>query len=136
MTQTTGAAGPGRPVPVSVGDAFIVSEPGFFTRLSALTRRLVDGLAERSKAAGVALSANQVGGMFGLFFTEQAAVESFRDVMNCDLARFSPFFHGMLREGIYLAPSPFEAGFVSSAHDEPELQATWDAAERVLHDLV
>ena len=128
----------GNPVALTAGLATLtlVSEPGFYARLSALTRRLVDGLLERAKTAGVALSANQVGGMFGLFFTDQAAVESFRDVMNCDLARFPLFFHGMLREGIYLAPSPFEAGFVSSAHGEPELQATWCAAERVLSNLV
>jgi glutamate-1-semialdehyde 2,1-aminomutase len=127
----------GNPVALTAGLATLalVSEPGFFTRLSALTRRLVDGLLERAQTSGVALRANQVGGMFGLFFTEQTAVESFQDVLNCDLARFPAFFHGMLHQGIYLAPSAFEAGFVSSAHGEPELQATWDAAERVLRNL-
>jgi glutamate-1-semialdehyde 2,1-aminomutase len=127
----------GNPVAMAAGLATLdlVAEPGFFERLGATTARLTAGLRERAKAAGIPMVTNQVGGMFGLFFTDRPAVASFADVMACDVARFQRFFHGMLAEGVYLAPSAFEAGFVSSAHGEAELEHTWKAAVRVFGSL-
>ncbi|PCH50104.1 MAG: aspartate aminotransferase family protein, partial [Cellvibrionales bacterium] len=78
---------------------------------------------------------NHVGSMFGLFFTENAAVTNFEQVMACDTERFKHFFHGMLEEGVYLAPAAYEAGFMSAAHSASEIQATLDAAERVFSTL-
>jgi glutamate-1-semialdehyde 2,1-aminomutase len=127
----------GNPVAMAAGLATLelVSRPGFFERLAATTRRLTAGLRSAAAGAGVPLATNEVGGMFGLFFTVAPAVRSFADVMACDVERFKRFFHGMLAEGVYLAPSAFEAGFVSSAHGDPELEHTWQAAERVLAGL-
>jgi glutamate-1-semialdehyde 2,1-aminomutase len=113
----------------------IVQEDGFHERLGAATERLTAGLIERARAAGIALASNHVGGMFGLFFSEQDPVSNFSQVMACDQKRFVRFFHGMLGEGVYLAPSAFEAGFVSSAHDEAAIGATLEAAERVFATL-
>jgi glutamate-1-semialdehyde 2,1-aminomutase len=73
--------------------------------------------------------------MFGLFFTDRPNVHSFQDVMSCDTTRFNQFFHGMLAEGVYLAPSAFEAGFVSAAHDDVALEKTLAAAEKVFSTL-
>nr|VFJ46812.1 MAG: glutamate-1-semialdehyde 2,1-aminomutase [Candidatus Kentron sp. DK] len=127
----------GNPVAMAAGLATlaIVSAPGFHQRLAETTRQLTEGLAARARAARIPFAVQQVGGMFGLFFTEEAAVGNFQQVMACDQARFQRFFHGMLREGVYLAPSAFEAGFVSGAHGEKELAATWQAAERVFGEL-
>lgn len=123
----------GNPVAMAAGLAMLnlVSEPGFHARLSATTRRLTDGLVQRAQQAGVALCANQVGGMFGLFFSSEKSIHNFAQVMACDMARFKQFFHAMLEEGVYLAPSAFEAGFVSSAHGDDEIDATLSAAEKV-----
>ena len=127
----------GNPVAMAAGlkTLELIAEPGFFERLGATTAQLTAGLRERAAAAGIPLVTNQVGGMFGLFFSDRPAVTSFADVMACDVERFKRFFHGMLAEGVYLAPSAFEAGFVSSAHGEAELAHTWRAAERVLARL-
>jgi glutamate-1-semialdehyde 2,1-aminomutase len=123
----------GNPVAMAAGLATldVVSRPGFFERLAATTTKLTGGLRNAAVEAGIALATNEVGGMFGLFFTAAPVVRSFADVMACDVERFKRFFHGMLEEGVYLAPSAFEAGFVSSAHGEPELEHTWAAAARV-----
>ncbi|NIM27402.1 MAG: glutamate-1-semialdehyde 2,1-aminomutase [Gammaproteobacteria bacterium] len=127
----------GNPVAMAAGLANLrlVQEDGFFARLGAAAEHLSAGLVARARAAGVALTSNQVGGMFGVFFTAEDAISNFRQVMACDQARFVAFFHGMLDEGVYLAPSAFEAGFVSSAHDEAAIAATLDAAERVFATL-
>ena len=77
----------------------------------------------------------QVAGMFGFFFTEEAEVTNFAQVSACDIERFQKFFHAMLNEGVYLAPSAYETGFVSAAHGEAEIQATLDAAEKVFATL-
>ena len=89
-------------------------------------------MAERN---AIPMCANQVGAMFGLFFTDQASVKSFADVGRCDIDRFKQFFHGMLQQGINLAPSAFEAGFVSSAHSDTQIQQTIDSAAQVLAKL-
>ncbi|MDA1107902.1 MAG: glutamate-1-semialdehyde 2,1-aminomutase [Proteobacteria bacterium] len=127
----------GNPLAMAAGLAMLnlVSEPGFFARLAATTRRLTDGLVQRAQQAGVALCANQVGGMFGIFFSGEKNIHSFAQVMACDVERFKKFFHGMLDEGVYLAPSAFEAGFVSAAHGDAEIDATLAAAEKVFARL-
>ncbi len=127
----------GNPVAMAAGLATLalVQEQGFYERLSDTAQRLSAGIVERARAAGIGLCANQVGGMFGLFFSDQGPVSNFSQVMACDQDRFVGFFRGMLREGVYLAPSAFETGFVSSAHDEQAIDATLDAAERVFSTL-
>ena len=124
----------GNPVAMAAGLATLnlVQQPDFHQRLEQDTGTLLAGLRERAQAAGIAFVTNQVGSMFGLFFSNAEAVTGFADVQRCDLARFKAFFHAMLKEGVYLAPSAFEAGFMSSAHDSVAIQATLDAAERAL----
>ncbi len=95
----------------------------------------MEGLQQAAKLAGIALSTNHVCGMFGLFFTDKTPVRYFREVMACDVERFKRFFHGMLSEGIYLAPSAFEAGFVSAAHTAADIDATVAAAKKVFATL-
>jgi glutamate-1-semialdehyde 2,1-aminomutase len=109
--------------------------PGFHDDLTRKAGRLCDGILAAARDAGVPMTSNRVGGMFGLFFTDAAEVTCFADVMACDVERFKRFFHGMLDEGVYLAPSAFEAGFVSAAHGDAEIDATVAAAGRVLRDL-
>ncbi len=127
----------GNPVAMAAGLATLrlVQEQGFYENLGNTAERLTAGMVERARAAGIDLSANHVGGMFGLFFSDQNPVSNFSQVMACDQDRFVRFFHGMLREGVYLAPSAFETGFVSSAHDEQAIDATLEAAERVFSTL-
>jgi glutamate-1-semialdehyde 2,1-aminomutase len=127
----------GNPVAMAAGLSTLelISMPGFFEALTEMTRQLVEGLKERAAAAGIPLAVNAVGGMFGLFFTDRPAVTSFADVTACDAERFKRFFHGMLEEGVYLAPSAYEAGFVSAAHDDGAIHDTLAAAERVFARL-
>jgi glutamate-1-semialdehyde 2,1-aminomutase len=119
----------GNPVAVSAGLATLrrVLEPGFFDRLSRTTAALVEGLVATAREAGIAFSGASAGGMFGLFFRATPPA-SFAEVMQCDKAAFNRFFHAMLERGIYLAPSAYEAGFVSSAHGPADLEATFAAA--------
>jgi glutamate-1-semialdehyde 2,1-aminomutase len=123
----------GNPVAMAAGLATLegVSRPGFHARLAEATARLAAGLGAAARAAGVPVAINHVCGMFSLFFTDAGAVADYRQVMASDAARFRRFFHGMLEAGVYLAPSPFEAGFVSAAHGEAEIDATLEAAARV-----
>ncbi len=127
----------GNPVALAAGLATleIVREPGFFERLSDTTRDLTTGLRAAAQDAAVAFTTSHVGGMFGLFFSDEDRISSFAQVMACDQARFQRFFHAMLREGVYLAPSAFEAGFVSSAHGPAEIAATVAAARKAFADL-
>jgi glutamate-1-semialdehyde 2,1-aminomutase len=127
----------GNPVALAAGlkTLELVCEPGFYTKLEEMTEALALGLKERAAALGVGLCVNYIGGMFGLFFTDAPSVTNFAQVMACDQEKFKRFFHGMLNEGVYLAPSAFEAEFVSAAHDEDTLTATLAAAERVLRRL-
>jgi glutamate-1-semialdehyde 2,1-aminomutase len=119
----------GNPVAVAAGLATLrrVLAPGFFEALSRSTRALVAGLVAEAKRCGIDFCGDSEGGMFGLFFTA-ALPGSFEAVMRCDREAFNRFFHAMLDRGVYLAPSAFEAGFVSSAHAGPELDATFAAA--------
>ncbi|MES2909584.1 MAG: glutamate-1-semialdehyde 2,1-aminomutase [Pseudomonadota bacterium] len=109
----------------------LISQPGFHDQLSANTRALCDGLEAAGRAAGVPITTHQVGGMFGLFFSDKP-VWSYEDTTHCDVEHFKRFFHAMLEEGIYLAPSAFEAGFVSIAHTSADIANTVAAAERAL----
>ena len=126
----------GNPVAMAAGLATLsaVGRKGFYAELDAKAERLVSGLLEVAAQSGIALRANRVGSMFGLFFTENE-VNSFAGVAACDAARFNQFFHGMLEHGIYLAPSPFEAGFVSEAHGDSEINQTCEAAKLVFARL-
>jgi glutamate-1-semialdehyde 2,1-aminomutase len=123
----------GNPVAVAAGLATLrlVLEPGFFERLTARTASLVEGLNGVGKRRGVAFSAAHVGGMFGVFFRATPPA-SYAEVMQSDKAAFNRFFHAMLEAGVYLAPSAYEAGFVSAAHGEAEIADTLRAAERAL----
>ncbi|MHB8534945.1 MAG: glutamate-1-semialdehyde 2,1-aminomutase [Sulfuricaulis sp.] len=127
----------GNPVSLAAGLATLteISKPGFFEALTAQTAKLTQGFGERARRTGVALTAQAVGGMFGIFFTRDTSVTSFAQVMACDVERFRKFFHGMLREGVYLAPSAFESGFVSAAHTEADIAETLDKAEKVFKVL-
>jgi glutamate-1-semialdehyde 2,1-aminomutase len=127
----------GNPVAMAAGltTLNLISKPGFFDTLEARTRSFTGGMVNAAREAGVPLVANQVGGMFGLFFTDAKAVSSYAQATACDSGRFKTFFHGMLKEGVYLAPSAFEAGFMSSAHSEADIEATLAAARRVLAAL-
>jgi len=127
----------GNPLAVTAGLATLkeISKPDFFASLSVKTEFLLKGLRERALAAGIPFTTNQVGGMFGCFFSDEEQVTSFAQVMSCDVDRFRKYFHLMLESGIYLAPSAFEAGFVSAAHGDEELQVTLDAAEKAFARL-
>ncbi len=127
----------GNPVAMAAGLATLnqVSQPGFLDPLVARTDQLVNGLRERAAAAGIPMTSNHVGTMWGLFFSEEEKIINYSQVMNCDTERFSTFFHGMLDEGIYLAPASYEAGFMSAAHTDEDIQYTLDAAERVFKTL-
>jgi glutamate-1-semialdehyde 2,1-aminomutase len=113
----------------------LLSAPGFHQRLQATTDELIRRLAESAASAGIALATNHVCGMFGLFFTDERIVDRYGKVMACDLERFKRFFHGMLDEGVYLAPSAYEAGFLSAAHSAADIDATIAAATRVFAGL-
>ena len=128
----------GNPVAMAAGLANLelISQPGFFERLGVSTERLCAGLKLAAAAAGIPLSTNQVGGMFGVFFSEDNPVTCFEQVMACDADRFGNFFHGMLKRGVYLAPSAFEAGFVSSAHTDLDIDFTLQAAADSFDDLI
>lgn len=113
----------------------LINRPGFHEELTAYTSRMLQGLKERAEAAGIPFVTTQVGGMFGLYFSEAGNIVTFDDVMASDVERFKRFFHLMLEGGVYLAPSAFEAGFTSIAHGDKELQITFDAAERAFAQL-
>lgn len=123
----------GNPLAMRAGLAMLdeITQPGFYQRLAANLETLLTGLRERASQAGIPFTTEQVGGMFGIFFTEQPKVSSYAAATTCDVERFKRFFHGMLAEGVYLAPSAFEAGFISICHGEAEIAATLDAASRV-----
>ena len=127
----------GNPIALAAGLATLdlAAADGFHAGLDAAASRLVKGLQSRASTAGIALTTNQVGGMFGFFFSDESPVTRFEQVTRCDLERFQRFYHAMLDEGVYLAPSAYEAGFVSSTHTDAIVDETLDAAERVFATL-
>ncbi len=127
----------GNPVAMSAGlkTLELISEPGFYERLSNRVETLANGLVETARTAGIGLTENHVGGMFGLFFTDQDRVTDYAGATACDQERFKVFYHGMLERGVYLAPSAFEAGFVSNAHSDEDIQNTLKAAGEVFSSL-
>ena len=127
----------GSPLAVAAGLAMLdaLTEPGFYDELTASTASLLSGLQERADAAGVPFTTNQVGGMFGCFLNSAEKVTSLSEVMAGDAGAFQTYFHVMLENGIYLAPSAFEAGFVSAAHGPEEIRFTLDAAEKAFHHI-
>lgn len=127
----------GSPLAVAAGLAMLteIQKPDFYTNLSNTAKTLTEGLQARADAAGIAFTTNQVGGMFGCFFTTEKKISTFDQVMASDAERFKKYFHHMLQQGVYLAPSAFEAGFVSAAHGEKEIQHTLDAAEKAFAAL-
>jgi glutamate-1-semialdehyde 2,1-aminomutase len=127
----------GNPVAMIAGITTLelVSTPGFHQRLETSTNELIRRLRESAQSTGIPLATNHVCGMFGFFFTGEPNVDRYGKVMACDVERFKRFFHGMLAEGIYLAPSAFEAGFLSAAHTAADIDATIAAATRVFAGL-
>ena len=126
----------GNPVAVACGLATLkkIQRPGFHEELARRTSRLVHGLADAAREAGVEFSADSVGGMFGIYFLPQAP-RGFSDVMKANQPLFNRFFHGMLKRGVYFAPSTFEAGFVSIAHDDAVIDATIAAARETFAEI-
>jgi len=126
----------GNPIAVAAGLATLqlVVQPRLLERVEATTRALVQGLAAEARKRGVTFSAQSIGSMFGLYFRD-APPKSFAEVMQCDRERFNKFFHAMLEQGVYLAPSAYEAGFVSAAHGDAEIEATLAAAGKAFEGL-
>lgn len=128
----------GNPLAMAAGLSMLNAlseDKDFYNKLSAQCEKLVQGIAKAAQKNNISLAENHVGGMFGLFFTDAKKVESFAQVQQCDIERFKKFHELMLEEGIYLAPSAYEAGFVSSAHSDEIIQATIDACDRVFKKL-
>jgi glutamate-1-semialdehyde 2,1-aminomutase len=126
----------GNPVAVAAGikTLELLSAPGFYDALSLRSERLVQGLQARARAHGIPFSADSVGGMFGLYFSHEVPT-TLAQVSGSNIEMFKVFFHAMLDEGVYFAPSAYEAGFVSASHDDSVIQATIDAADRVFQKL-
>ncbi|WP_457664788.1 glutamate-1-semialdehyde 2,1-aminomutase [Thiolapillus sp.] len=127
----------GNPVAMAAGlkTLELISAPGFFDELSKKTENLITGLVQAGRDAGIPVTENHVGGMFGLFFSDADKVTDFAGSMACNQDRFKQFFHAMLDEGVYLAPSAFEAGFVSAAHSDDDLDTTLQAAKKAFASL-
>ena len=120
----------GNPIAMAAGLAALteISKPGVYEALTAKTTQLITGIKQAADTHGVALSTNQVGGMFGLFFSNEAVITNFAQATQCNIDAFKRFFHLMLQQGIYLAPSAYEAGFLSLAHSDADLNDTISAA--------
>ncbi|WP_440210561.1 glutamate-1-semialdehyde 2,1-aminomutase [Actinobacillus pleuropneumoniae] len=127
----------GNPIAMAAGLACLteLSKAGNEEKLAAQTKTLAEGFKALADKHNVPFTAQYVGGMFGLFFTEQAEITNFQEVMKCDAAKFNRFFHLMLEQGVYLAPSAFEAGFMSLAHSDEDIQATLVAADKAFAQL-
>ena len=127
----------GNPVAMAAGIACLtlLKQPNFHANLTIKTQRLIAGFKQAAELNNIAMSFNQAGGMFGFFFTEEERVFTFEQVSACNMERFKTFYHAMLDEGIYLAPSAYEAGFISIAHQESHIDATIEAASKVLAKL-
>jgi glutamate-1-semialdehyde 2,1-aminomutase len=127
----------GNPIAMAAGLCMLkhIEKDGFYEPVFRATDMLVEGLRERAKAANIPMTSNHVGSMFGVFFTDAEHITNYQQVMACDTERFNRFFHGMLEGGVYLAPASYEAGFLSSAHSDADINDTLDVAERVFATL-
>jgi glutamate-1-semialdehyde 2,1-aminomutase len=127
----------GNPIAMKAGLATLslIGREGFYADLGLKTEQLTSGMESAASDAGIPFTTNRLGGMFGFFFSDESPMRSFSQVTSCNAERFKRFFHGMLDEGIYLAPSSYEAGFVSSAHSAEDIEETVDAAKRVFANL-
>ena len=127
----------GNPVAMAAGLATLnaIDKEGFYESLNKKTKKLVDGFKFAATKANIPITTEYKGGMFGVFFTNLSSVSSFEDVETSNIEMFKKFFHGMLKEGIYLAPSAYEAGFISAAHEDKEIEKTIKAAEKVFASL-
>ena len=127
----------GNPIAMAAGlkSLELLCEPGLHDKLAAMTKKLALGLQEAASKENIPLAINYVGAMFGFFFTTQQEVSCFEQVTQCDIPRFNKFFHLMLEEGIYLAPSAYEAGFLSTAHTDDDIAETLAAAQRCFAKL-
>ncbi len=127
----------GNPIAMAAGlkTLELVAVPGFYEALTLSTKNLTLGIKQAALDAGIPMTTNCVGGMFGLFFTQKATVSDFDTVMGCDQARFRSFFHALLDRGIYIAPSAFEAGFVSSTHSKDIIDKTVAACKAVFETM-
>jgi glutamate-1-semialdehyde 2,1-aminomutase len=127
----------GNPIAMACGLATleVVSTPGFHDDLLAATTRLVEGIQKIAKEFQIPVATNHVTGMFGVFFTDANVITNFKQATSCNTDHFNQFFHGMLAAGVYLAPSPFEVGFVSSSHDAATIDKTLDAVRKVFSSL-
>ncbi len=127
----------GNPLSMAAGmkTLTLACQDGIHEQLDSKARRLVEGIIAKAREAGIPMTYNQVGGMFGLFFSDEDKITGFNQVTKSDQERFKKFFHGMLDKGVYLAPSAFEAGFVSAAHTNEDIEATVEAAGRVLKKI-
>jgi glutamate-1-semialdehyde 2,1-aminomutase len=127
----------GNPVAMAAGLATLelIADPMFFVELSVKTEQFVQDMVARARTAEIEMHGVAVGGMFGLFFTEASRMDNFAQVSTCNVERFNRFFHLMLDQGIYLAPSAFEAGFMSAAHTERDIELTLNAAETAFRQL-
>jgi len=127
----------GNPVAMAAGlkTLDLISTEHFFENLNKKVSTLVDGILQKASEHNIAMTQNIVGGMFGLFFSDADKVTNFEQATQCNVDRFQKFYHGMLEQGIYLAPSAYEAGFVSTMHSDEDIQATIDAAGNVFETL-
>ncbi len=127
----------GNPIAMAAGLATLneLQQPGCYENLQKTTQQLIEGILQIAQDSGVGLTANYHCGMFGLFFSQEEKVTRYEQVLACDQQMFRIFFHAMLKAGIYLAPSPFEAGFVSMAHGNDEIEQTLAAVECSLHEI-
>lgn len=127
----------GNPVAMAAGlkTLELISAPNFYQPLFEKTDQLVAGLHRVAQKHGVPFTSNHVGSMFGFFFTEEPHITNYQQVMNCNNERFNQFFHGMLNEGVYLAPASYEAGFMSAAHSDDDIEWTLNAADKVMASL-
>jgi len=127
----------GNPIAMAAGlkTLELISVDNFFEDLNTKVNTLVNGILEKATKHNIPMTSNVVGGMFGLFFTDAQKVTNFTQATQCNSERFQKFFHGMLEQGVYLAPSAYEAGFVSCMHSNEDIQATIDAADKVLGEI-
>jgi len=126
----------GNPVAMAAGlkTLELISKTGFYEELTAKTTQLLQGLEQKARQANIPLTTNQVGGMFGIFFSDKP-VCNFEQVTQCNVERFKEFFHAMLEKGVYLAPSAYEAGFVSAAHSSKDIEETINIASEIFATL-